>query len=71
MDFAATGYNTFIAGDRGITQLVNHDIDDDSCCVLVKDSYGNPFAVWLTQLLSCSLPVIQLFAAVTILSAVW
>lgn len=49
MDFAATGYNTFIAGDRAITQLVNNDIADDSCCVLVKDSYGNPFAVWLTQ----------------------
>ena len=49
MDFAPTGYNTFIGGDRAITHLVNHDIDDDSCCVLVKDSYGNPFAVWLTQ----------------------
>ena len=49
MDFAATGYNTFIAGDRAITTIVNNDIDDESACVLVKDSYGNPFAVWLTQ----------------------
>ena len=49
MDFAPTGYNTFIAGDRAITTIVNNDIDDESACVLVKDSYGNPFAVWLTQ----------------------
>ena len=50
MDFADhTGYNVFIAGDRAITAIVNNDIDDDSACVLVKDSYGNPFAVWLTQ----------------------
>lgn len=49
MDFAPSGYNTFIAGDRAITTIVNNDIDDESACVLVKDSYGNPFAVWLTQ----------------------
>lgn len=49
MDFIAWGYSTFIGGDRAITTIVNNDIDDDSACVLVKDSYGNPFAVWLTQ----------------------
>lgn len=49
MDFSAWGYNTFIGGDRPITAIVNNDIADDSACVLVKDSYGNPFAVWLTQ----------------------
>ncbi len=49
MDFKAAGYNTFIGGDRGLTEIVNNDIADDSACVLVKDSYGNPFAVWLTQ----------------------
>ena len=50
MDFADyTGYNVFIGGDRAITTIVNNDIADDSACVLVKDSYGNPFAVWLTQ----------------------
>ena len=49
MDFTGWGYNTFIGGDRPITTIVNNDITDDSACVLVKDSYGNPFAVWLTQ----------------------
>ena len=49
-NFAATwGYNVFLGGDRGITTIVNNDISDDSACVLVKDSYGNPFATWLTQ----------------------
>ncbi len=49
MDFTAWGYNIFIGGDRGLTTIVNDDIADESACVLVKDSYGNPFAVWLTQ----------------------
>ncbi len=49
MDFTAWGYNVFLGGDRGLTTIVNNDIPDDSACVLVKDSYGNPFAVWLTQ----------------------
>ncbi len=49
MDFTAWWYNVFLGGDRGLTTIVNNDIDDDSACVLVKDSYGNPFAVWLTQ----------------------
>ena len=52
MDFnfsAAWGYNVFLGGDRGLTTIVNNDIWDDSACVLVKDSYGNPFATWLTQ----------------------
>ncbi len=49
MDFSSGGYNIFLGGDRGLTAIVNNDIQDDSACVLVKDSYGNPFAVWLTQ----------------------
>lgn len=49
MDFTAAGYNVYLGGDRALTTIVNNDIDDDSACVLVKDSYGNPFAVWLTQ----------------------
>ncbi len=49
MDFSAWAYSIFLGGDRAITTIVNNDIDDDSACVLVKDSYGNPFAVWLTQ----------------------
>ena len=50
MDYSTTvGYNIFLGGDRGITTIVNDDIAEDSACVLVKDSYGNPFATWLTQ----------------------
>jgi len=49
MDFAGWGYNTFLGGDRALTTIVNNDIADDSACVVVKDSYGNPFTVWLTQ----------------------
>ena len=49
MDFSAWAYGVFLGGDRPITTIVNNDIDDESACVLVKDSYGNPFAVWLTQ----------------------
>ena len=49
MDFTGWGYNVFLGGDRGLTTIVNNDIPDDSACVLVKDSYGNPFATWLTQ----------------------
>ena len=49
MDFSAWAYSIFIGGDRPITTIVNNDIGDESACVLVKDSYGNPFAVWLTQ----------------------
>ena len=50
MDYnTSIGYNIFLGGDRGITTIVNNDISDDSACVLVKDSYGNPFATWLTQ----------------------
>ena len=49
MDFTGWGYNVFLGGDRGLTTIVNNDIEDESACVLVKDSYGNPFATWLTQ----------------------
>lgn len=44
-----TKYLAFIGGDRPLTTITNHDIDDDSACVLVKGSYGNPFAAYLTQ----------------------
>ena len=42
-------YGAFIAGDHPLTTITNDAIDDDSACVLVKDSYGNPFSVYLTQ----------------------
>ena len=42
-------YGAFIGGDNPLTVITNNDIDDDSACILIKDSYGNPFAVYLTQ----------------------
>lgn len=46
---SAYKYGAFIGGDHPLTAITNHDIPDDSACVLVKDSYGNPFAVYLAQ----------------------
>lgn len=42
-------YGAFIGGDNPLTVITNNDIEDDSACILIKDSYGNPFAVYLTQ----------------------
>ena len=42
-------YGAFLGGDHPLTTITNNDIPDDSACVLVKDSYGNPFSVYLTQ----------------------
>jgi hypothetical protein len=42
-------YGCFIGGDNPLTVITNNSIEDDSSCVLVKDSYGNPFAVYLAQ----------------------
>jgi len=42
-------YAAFLYGDHQLVTITNSDINDDSACVLVKDSYGNPFAVYLTQ----------------------
>lgn len=42
-------YMTFIAGDNALTEIINHDIPDAPVCVLVKDSFGNPLAPFLTQ----------------------
>ena len=46
---SAFKYGTFIDGDHPLTTIVNDAINDDSACVLMKDSYGNPFSVFLTQ----------------------
>ncbi len=37
-------YNTFIAGDQPLVTITNHDIQDNSSIVLVKESFGNAFA---------------------------
>lgn len=42
-------YMTFLAGDNPLTEIINHDIPDAPKCVVVKDSFGNALAPFLTQ----------------------
>lgn len=42
-------YLCFLTGDHYKTVITNEAIEDDSACLLVKDSYANPFAVYLAQ----------------------
>ena len=42
-------YMTFLAGDHPLVTIVNDSIPDAPNCVLVKDSFGNCFAPFLTQ----------------------
>ena len=42
-------YNAFIAGDNPLTILTNDDLPDAPDCIVLKDSFGNPFSIFLTQ----------------------
>ena len=42
-------YNCFINGDNAVTILTNDDLPDAPDCLVIKDSFGNPFSVYLTQ----------------------
>lgn len=42
-------YNCFIAGDNQLTVITNDALPDAPDCLVVKDSFGNPFVVYLTQ----------------------
>ena len=42
-------YNCFINGDNIWTILTNDDLPDAPDCLVIKDSFGNPFTVYLTQ----------------------
>lgn len=42
-------YMTFLAGDNALTVITNNSIPDAPNCVVLKDSYGNCFAPFLTQ----------------------
>ncbi len=42
-------YLTFLGGDFELMRLENPEIQDDSTCLIVKDSYGNAFAPFVTQ----------------------
>ena len=42
-------YVSFLGGDHTMTVLTNNDLPDGPNCVVYKDSYGNPFVIYLTQ----------------------
>ena len=42
-------YMAFLGGDHMMTVLTNNDLPDAPNCVVYKDSYGNPFVLYLTQ----------------------
>lgn len=42
-------YMTFICGDHPLTEITNDSIPDAPNCVIIKDSFGNCFAPFLTQ----------------------
>ena len=42
-------YVSFISGDNPLSTVVNNSIDNDSSCLIIKDSYGNPVVPFLTQ----------------------
>ncbi len=43
-------YSTFIGGDNAYTCITNEDVTDGSSIALVKDSYGNAFAPFLSTI---------------------
>ncbi len=42
-------YMTFLGGDHPLTVITNEDLPAADNCVLIKDSFGNPFAPYLSQ----------------------
>lgn len=42
-------YMAFLGGDHTMTVLTNNDLPDAPNCVVYKDSYSNPFVLYLTQ----------------------
>lgn len=46
---AAMKYNTFIAGDQPFEVIHNPDVQDNSACVVVKESFGNAFVPFLVD----------------------
>lgn len=42
-------YSTFISGDYAMVEITNDSIPDAPNCVVIKDSFGSPFAIYLTQ----------------------
>lgn len=46
---ASEKYNTFAASDSPFAVLKNYDLKDGSCCVVIKESYGNAFVPFLVD----------------------
>jgi hypothetical protein len=44
-----TKYSCFIGGDQPYVEIDNPNINDDSACIVVKESFGNAFAPFLTD----------------------
>ena len=42
-------FNCFINGDNPLTVITNDDLPDAPDCLVIKDSFGNPFVVYLSQ----------------------
>ena len=40
-------YNCFIGGDQPWSVITNDNVHDDSSCIVIKESYGNPFVPFL------------------------
>ena len=46
---ASEKYLTFICGDHPLGVITNEGIEDNSSCLVVKESFGNPLVAYLTQ----------------------
>lgn len=46
---ASSKYNTFIGGDNAYSEFHNPALSDGSACLVVKESFGNAFAPYLTD----------------------
>lgn len=42
-------YLTFLGGDFALQEIVNNSLPEGSVCLIIKDSYGNCFAPFMTQ----------------------
>ncbi len=42
-------YLTFIRGDNPLCAMTNPNLDDGSCCVVIKESFGNAFVPYLVS----------------------
>ena len=42
-------YNTYIGGDNMLSVIINDDLEDAPDCLVIKDSFGNPFSIYLSQ----------------------